>query len=125
MSHVFRSRRLHNIEARAGYVAQLFQSDDDHPIIWREYIEGDIQNHPEIGGYKTVCLTRFHIVPILPQCSIQVRRGVFQSDPILETLLSYYSSSGILEAIPTEDPGPGNRPSGILALVTAAVGPIW
>ena len=25
----------------------------------------------------------------------QMRRGVFQSDPILETLLSYYSSSGV------------------------------
>jgi len=59
------------------------------------------------------------------QRSIQTRRGVFQSNPILETLLSYYSSSGIMETIPTEDPGPGNRPSGILALVTAAVGPIW
>jgi hypothetical protein len=39
----------------------------------------------------------------------------------METLLSYYSSSGIMEPIPTEDPGPENRPFGILALVTAAV----
>jgi len=52
---------------------------------------------------------------------IQTRRGVFQSDPILETLLSYYSSSGIMELLPIEDPGSGNRPLGVLALVTAAV----
>ena len=51
----------------------------------------------------------------------QTRRGVFQSDPILETLLSYYSSSGIKEDPPSEDPGPNDRPLGILALVTAAV----
>ena len=50
-----------------------------------------------------------------------MRRGVFQSDPILETLLSYYSSSGIMEPPPSEDPGPGNRPAGVLALVTAAI----
>jgi len=51
----------------------------------------------------------------------QTRRGVFQSDPILETLLVYYSSSGIMEPVPTKDPGPGNRPFGALALATAAV----
>ena len=50
-----------------------------------------------------------------------MRHGVFQSDPILEMLLSYYSSSGIKENPPTEDPGPGNQPLGILALVTAVV----
>lgn len=53
--------------------------------------------------------------------STQTRRGVFQSDPILETLLGYYSSSGVMEPPPTEDPGPGNRPLGILAVVSAAV----
>lgn len=54
--------------------------------------------------------------------STQTRRGVFQSEPILETLLLYYTSSwGIMEDPPTEDPGVGNRPLGILALVTAAV----
>ena len=51
----------------------------------------------------------------------QTRRGMFQSDPILETFRSYYSSSGIMEIPPTGDPGPVNRPLGILALVTAAV----
>ena len=50
-----------------------------------------------------------------------MRCGVFQSDPILETFLSYYTSSGILESIPHEDPGAGNQPLGILALVTARV----
>ena len=50
-----------------------------------------------------------------------MRHGVFQSDPILETLLSYYSSSGIMEPIPAEDPGLGNQPLGVLALATAAV----
>jgi hypothetical protein len=53
--------------------------------------------------------------------STQTRRGVFQSDPILETFLGYYSSSGVMESPPTEDPGPGNRPLGILAVVAAAV----
>ena len=55
LSNVFRKKRLHTIEGRAEYVMQLFNSDNDHPIIWREYIEGNIQNHPEVGGYKTVC----------------------------------------------------------------------
>ncbi|KAF9642059.1 hypothetical protein BDM02DRAFT_3194001 [Thelephora ganbajun] len=97
------AKRLLNTKARAQYIAGLFRSDDDHPIIWQEYVEGNIQNHPEISGYK------------------MTRCGVFQSDPILETLLGYYSSSGIKEDPPTEDPGPGNRPLGILALATAMV----
>jgi len=50
-----------------------------------------------------------------------MRRGSFQSDPILETLRIYYSSSGIMEPIPHEDPGVGNRPLGILTLVAATV----
>ena len=56
-----------------------------------------------------------------PLSLTQTRHGLFQSDPILETLLGYYMSSGIKEDPPTEDPGPGNRPVGILALVTAVV----
>lgn len=59
MSHVFRSKRLRTVEARARYVVGLFRSDDDHPIIWRQYVEGNIQNHPEVGGYKTVRGTYF------------------------------------------------------------------
>ena len=50
-----------------------------------------------------------------------MRRGVFQSNPILETFLSYYTSSSILESVPHEDPGVRNQPLGILALVTAGV----
>jgi len=103
VSDVFRKKRLDTIERRANYIAQLFPSDQDHPIIWREYVEGDIQNHPEIGGYKTI------------------RRGQFQSDPILGTLKSYYTSSGIMEDPPLEDPGTGYRPLGVLALASAAV----
>jgi len=70
---------------------------------------------------------RRYVKPISVSCHfpsehlMQTRRGVFQSDPILETLLSYYSSSGIMESLPSEDPGPGNRPVGVLALVTVAV----
>ena len=56
-----------------------------------------------------------------PEFLTQTRRGSFQSDPILETLQSYYSSSGIMEPIPHKDPGVGNRPVGVLALVAAAV----
>ena len=55
MSNVFRSKRLQTLDARANYIAGLFKSDNDHPMIWQEYVEGDIQNHPEVGGYKTVC----------------------------------------------------------------------
>lgn len=55
LTGVFRAKRLNNVEARAKYIAQLFKSAKDHPIIWREYVEGNIQNHPEVGGYKTVC----------------------------------------------------------------------
>src|SRR5579872_968322 len=57
LSYIFCSKRLQTLQVRAEYVASLFRSDDDHPIIWREYVEGDIQNHPEIGGYKTVCFS--------------------------------------------------------------------
>ncbi|KAF9779254.1 hypothetical protein BJ322DRAFT_1113597 [Thelephora terrestris] len=97
LTNTFRRKRLDTIHARADYITQLFKSDGDHPIIWREYVVGDIPNHPG------------------------TRRGVFQSDPILETLLSYYSSSGIMEAPTCEDPGVGDRPIGVLALATAAV----
>jgi len=45
---------------------------------------------------------------LLSEHFTQTRRGVFQLDPILETFLTYYSSSGIMELLPTEDPGPGN-----------------
>lgn len=122
LPRVFRNKNLQTIEARASYIARLFSKEDDDPIIWREYTEGDIQNHPEIGGYKTVCQThsRYYFV-LLPEHFIQTRRGVFQSDPILETFLSYYSSAGVMEPPPSEDPGPGGRPSAILALAAAAV----
>lgn len=52
--NVFRQKRLKTVEARAAYIEKLFESEDDHPIIWREYIVGDIKNHAEVGGYKTV-----------------------------------------------------------------------
>ncbi|KAF9778113.1 hypothetical protein BJ322DRAFT_1114359 [Thelephora terrestris] len=100
---VHRKKKLQTIESRARYIEGLFKNENDHPIIWREYVEGDIQDHPEVGGYKTT------------------RRGVFQSDPILAALLGYYTSYGIMEGPPSEDPGPGNRPMGILALASAAV----
>lgn len=51
---VFRKKRLNTVDARASYIANLFKSPKEHPIIYREYIEGNIQNHPEVGGYKTV-----------------------------------------------------------------------
>jgi hypothetical protein len=35
-------------------------------MIWREYIEGDIQNHPEVGGYKTVGLLDLFSVLRIP-----------------------------------------------------------
>jgi len=54
LSVVFHKKRLQTIEARAEHVAELFRLDNDHLIIWREYVEGDIQNHPGVGGYKTV-----------------------------------------------------------------------
>ena len=34
---------------------------------------------------------------------------------------NYHVHDSIMESIPTEDPGPGNRPLGILVLATAAV----
>ena len=54
LSKVWSSKRLNSIEARAGYINSLFLSDNEHPMIWREYVEGNIQAHPEIGGYQTV-----------------------------------------------------------------------
>jgi len=108
MVTTFRKNRLVNIPGRAGYIVQLFKLKKDDPIIWREYVEGDIQNHPEVGGYKTVCFRPYSPRPLLSERSIQTRRGAFQSDPILETLLSYYTASGIMEPPPLEDPGVGN-----------------
>jgi hypothetical protein len=122
LSGVFCGVRLQTIEARALHVAKLFKlGDDDHPIIWREYIESDIPDHPEFGGNKTVCEVFIPLWARFTDYYTQTRRGVFQSDPILETLLSYYTANGIKEDAPVEDPGPGKRPIGILALITAAV----
>jgi hypothetical protein len=61
----------------------------------------------------------------LPKRSLQIRRGLFQSDPILGTLKAYYSSSGIMEEPPLSDPGAGERPMGVLALASAAVRLSW
>ena len=116
---VFRQKRLNSIEGRAEYITKLFKSKDDHPILWREYVEGNIQDHPERGGYKIVCSTFASISHCLT--TTQTRRGLFQSDPILQTLLGYYSLFGIKEDPPTKDPGLGKRPLGILALVATAV----
>ena len=55
LPRIFCKKRLQTIDSRAEYVEKLFRSDNDHPIIWQEYVEGDIQNHPEVGRYKTVC----------------------------------------------------------------------
>ena len=57
---------------------QLFQSDD-HPIIWRTYVEGNIQNHPEVGGYKTVCPI---FIMLLSSLNTVYRRGVVLSSQI-------------------------------------------
>jgi len=71
-------------------------------------LRGTSRITPKLAGI------RWYVNPILCWFALnlkytkQTRRGVFQSDPILETLLSYYSSSSIMEEIPTEDPGPGN-----------------
>ena len=61
------------------------------------------------------------LMPLLFSNSLQTRRGIFQCEPILETLLIYYSSSRIMESPPTQDTGEGNRPVGALAMATAAV----
>ena len=117
--NVFRKKRLDTIGARAQYIAGLFRSKTDHPIIWREYVEGNIQAHPEVGGYKTVC---FFLCRIFSSKHFsQTRRGLFQSEPILGTLQVYYSAYGIMEDPPLKDPGVGNRPVGALALAAAAV----
>ena len=39
---VFHKKRLSTFESRATYIANLFKSKTDHPIIWREHVEGDI-----------------------------------------------------------------------------------
>lgn len=55
LANVFRQKRLQTLDTRAKFVSEQFKSDDDHPFIWRQYVVGDIENHPEIGGYQTVC----------------------------------------------------------------------
>lgn len=54
LANMFRQKRLQTTDARAKFVSEQFKSDDDHPFIWRQYVVGDIENHPEIGGYQTV-----------------------------------------------------------------------
>lgn len=79
--NVFRKERLSNFQGRANYIAQLFKSDKDNPIIWREYVEGNIQNHPEVGGYKTVCFLT--CIPSPPLLSTRYRQGVALSSQTL------------------------------------------
>ena len=55
LTTVFRQKRLKTLSARAKHVSEQFKSNDDHPFIWRQYVVGDIANHPETGGYQTVC----------------------------------------------------------------------
>ena len=52
LPQIWCSKKLDTIKARASYVRKLFKSDKEDPFIWREFVEGDIQEHPEIGGYK-------------------------------------------------------------------------
>ena len=54
LTSIFRQRQLSTLDARAQFVSKKFKSDDDHPFIWNQYVVGDIPNHPETGGYKTV-----------------------------------------------------------------------
>ena len=45
------------IDAQVKFaVSEQFKMDNNHPSIWCWYIIGDIANHPEIGGYKIVCV---------------------------------------------------------------------
>lgn len=60
LANIFRQKRLHTLDDRAKLVSEQFKSDDDHPFIWRQYVVGDIANHPEIGGYQTVFIRVSH-----------------------------------------------------------------
>ena len=52
---VYRKKKITTVTARTDYLIKLFpKSDTEHPIIWWEYVVGDIQNHAEVGGYKMV-----------------------------------------------------------------------
>ena len=81
LTAVFLKKRLNTLEGRAKYITQLFKSPKDHPIIWREYVEGNIQNHPEIGGYKTVRCSLSHTAPL----SHLLRRGAVYSSRTLSS----------------------------------------
>ena len=57
------------IDAQTKFaVSEQFKMDNNHPSIWCRYIVGDIANHPEIRGYKIVCVqlvchrTRFSLL---------------------------------------------------------------
>ena len=54
LSNIFHKKQLRTLNARARFVSEQFKSDDDHPIIWRQFEVGNIANHPETGGYQTV-----------------------------------------------------------------------
>ena len=84
LTNVFQKKRLNSLEGRARYIAQLFKSPVDHPIIWREYAKGDIKDHPKIGGYKTVRRSHSFLV-LFPCLNIQHRRDAAYSNPTLSS----------------------------------------
>ena len=55
LANMFQQKRLQTLDARAEFISKKFKSNDDHPFIWCQYMVGDIANHPETGGYQTVC----------------------------------------------------------------------
>ena len=66
---LYRKKRQNSIKARGEYIAKQLKSKDDHPIIWREYVKGDIRDHPERGGYKIVRPSFISVFPLTNCCT--------------------------------------------------------
>jgi len=91
------------------------------PFLYRVFKPTDIPapKSKERGGYKVVsgsCLVGQNLVSL----PFQTRQGLFQYQPILETMLNYYGKRGIKQYLPTKS-SRGNNPIGMLALVCTAV----
>ena len=94
------------------------------PFLYRVFECTDVSSKKERGGYKVVSTTFPSFLSFLAKQSddSQMRHELFQSQPILNTILIYFGRRGIKQHFPTVSAPGQNNPVGMLALVCTAVG---
>jgi hypothetical protein len=118
LPNVFDQKKLQTIEARAEYISKLFKPGDrDHPIIWREYTETTKTGIDGRNPVSRIVVSHFLLLTIYADEArpFPIGTNTGNTSPLLHVVMGYYGRP------PIEDPGFGQRPLGILALVTAAV----